>query len=167
MKYNHKKEIYMLLLEELKVELEGYRNEMKDLYKILDIDKAKAEIASLQEESGKDGFWDDLENSQKVMQKIKHDEATIDSYNKLNAKLEDTITMIELTLEEGAQEDDDVVFEIKSDANHFKKELEAMKLSTLLTGEYDSKNAILTFHAGAGRGSGLGFDAFQNVQYVG
>ena len=75
----------MLLLEELKVELEGYRNEMKDLYKILDIDKAKAEIASLQEESGKDGFWDDLENSQKVMQKIKHDEATIDSYNKLNA----------------------------------------------------------------------------------
>ena len=77
----------MLLLEELKVELEGYRNEMKDLYKILDIDKAKAEIATLQEESGKDGFWDDLENSQKVMQKIKHDEATIDSYNKLNAKL--------------------------------------------------------------------------------
>ena len=52
----------MLLLEELKVELEGYRNEMKDLYKILDIDKAKAEIATLQEESGKDGFWDDLEN---------------------------------------------------------------------------------------------------------
>ncbi len=140
----------MLLLEELKVELEGYRNEMKDLYKILDIDKAKSEIAELQEESGKDGFWDDLENSQKVMQKIKHHEATIDSYNKLNAKLEDTITMIELTLEEGAQEDDDVVFEIKSDANHFKKELEAMKLSTLLTGEYDSKNAILTFHAGAG-----------------
>ena len=121
----------MLLLEELKVELEGYRNEMKDLYKILDIDKAKAEIATLQEESGKDGFWDDLENSQKVMQKIKHDEATIDSYNKLNAKLEDTITMIELTLEEGAQEDDDVVFEIKSDANHFKKKLEAEATSAI------------------------------------
>ena len=140
----------MLLLEELKVELEGYRKEMKELYNILNIDKAKAEIEELQAESGKEGFWDDLENSQKVMQTIKHHEATIESYNKLNAKLEDTITMIELTLEEGAEEEDDVVFEIKSDAHHFKTELESMKLTTLLTGEYDSKNAILTFHAGAG-----------------
>ena len=140
----------MLLLEELKVELEGYRKDMKELYNILNIDKAKAEIAELQEQSGKEGFWDDLENSQKVMQTIKHHEATIESYNKLNEKLEDTITMIELTIEEGAEEEDDVVYEIKSDAHHFRNELESMKLTTLLTGEYDSKNAILTFHAGAG-----------------
>ncbi|MBQ8780209.1 MAG: peptide chain release factor 2 [Oscillospiraceae bacterium] len=140
----------MLLLEELKVELEGYRKDMKELYNILNIDKLKEEIAALQEESGKDGFWDDLEHSQKVMQTIKHDEATIESYNKLNEKLEDTITMIELTLEEDAAEDDEVVLEIKGDANRFKSELESMKLTTLLTGEYDSKNAILTFHAGAG-----------------
>ena len=140
----------MLLLEELKVELEGYRKDMKELYNILNIDKLKDEISSLQEESGKDGFWDDLEHSQKVMQTIKHDEATIDSYNKLNEKLEDTITMIELTLEEDAAEDEETVLEIKSDANRFKSELESMKLTTLLTGEYDSKNAILTFHAGAG-----------------
>ena len=140
----------MLLLEELKVELEGYRKDMKELYVILDIDKCKNEIAKLQEESGKSGFWDDLDNSQKIMQTIKHDEATIDNFKKLNDKLEDTITMIELTIEEGAGEEDDVVYEIKSDARHFKNELEAIKLSTLLTGEYDCKNAILTFHAGAG-----------------
>ena len=84
------------------------------------------------------------------MQTIKHHEATIESYNKLNEKLEDTITMIELTIEEGAEEEDDVVYEIKSDAHHFRNELESMKLTTLLTGEYDGKNAILTFHAGAG-----------------
>lgn len=140
----------MLLLEELKVELEGYRKDMKELYVILDIDKCKNEITELQDESGKAGFWDDLENSQKIMQKIKHNEAAIENYNKLNEKLEDTITMIELTLEDGASEDDEVVFDIKADARHFKNELEAIKLSTLLTGEYDSKNAILTFHAGAG-----------------
>ena len=140
----------MLLLEELKVELEGCRKDMKELYNILNIDKLKSETEDLQAESGQDGFWDDLENSQKVMQKIKRNEATVDSYNKLNGKLEDTITMIELTLEEGAEEDDEVVLEIKSDANRFKSEYESMKLTTLLTGEYDSKNAILTFHAGAG-----------------
>lgn len=138
----------MLLLDELRVELEGYRKDMKQLYEILDIDKAKAEIAELQEQSGKDGFWDDIENSQKVMQTIKHHEATIESYNKLNEKLEDALTMIELAMEE--EDDEDTAQEIKRDADHFKKELEAMKLTTLLTGEYDSKNAILTFHAGAG-----------------
>ena len=138
----------MLLLDELRVELEGYRKDMKQLYEILDIDKAKAEIAELQEQSGKDGFWDDIENSQKIMQTIKHDEATIESYNKLNDKLEDALTMIELAMEE--EDDEDTAQEIKRDADNFKKELEAMKLTTLLTGEYDSKNAILTFHAGAG-----------------
>lgn len=138
----------MLLLDELRVELEGYRKDMKELYEILDIDKAKSEIAELQEQSGKDGFWDDIENSQKVMQTIKHHEATIESYNKLNEKLEDALTMIELAMEE--EDDEDTAQEIKRDADHFKKELEAMKLTTLLTGEYDSKNAILTFHAGAG-----------------
>lgn len=138
----------MLLLDELRVELEGYRKDMKQLYEILDIDKAKSEIAELQEQSGKDGFWDDIENSQKVMQTIKHHEATIESYNKLNEKLEDALTMIELAMEE--EDDEDTAQEIKRDADHFKKELEAMKLTTLLTGEYDSKNAILTFHAGAG-----------------
>lgn len=138
----------MLLLDELRVELEGYRKDMKELYEILDIDKAKSEIAELQEQSGRDGFWDDIENSQKVMQTIKHHEATIESYNKLNEKLEDALTMIELAMEE--EDDEDTAQEIKRDADHFKKELEAMKLTTLLTGEYDSKNAILTFHAGAG-----------------
>ncbi|MCM1024064.1 MAG: peptide chain release factor 2 [Prevotella sp.] len=138
----------MLLLDELRVELEGYRKDMKELYEILDIDKAKAEIAELQEQSGKDGFWDDIENSQKVMQTIKRHEAAVESYSKLNEKLEDALTMIELAMEE--DEDEDTAQEIKRDADRFKKELEAMKLTTLLTGEYDGKNAILTFHAGAG-----------------
>ena len=138
----------MLLLDELRVELEGYRKDMEELYKILNIDKAKEEISRLQEESGKDGFWDDLENSQKVMQTIKHNEATVASYSKLNEKLEDALTMIELAMEE--EDNEETALEIKRDADRFKKELEAMKLTTLLTGEYDDKNAILTFHPGAG-----------------
>ncbi len=138
----------MLLLDELRVELEGYRKDMKELYTILNIDKAKEENAQLQEESAKEGFWNDIENSNKVMQTIKHNENTIASYDKLNEKLEDCLTMIELTMEE--EEDEEAALDIKRDADQFVKELEAMKLTTLLTGEYDSKNAIITFHAGAG-----------------
>lgn len=140
----------MLLLDELRLELESYRKDMKELYVILNIDKLKEENAELQEKSAADGFWDDLENSQKVMQTIKQNEATIESYKKLNDMLEDTLTMIELTVEEGQDEDEDTVNELRAEADKFKAELETTKLTTLLTGEYDSKNAILTFHAGAG-----------------
>ena len=140
----------MLLLDELRLELEGYRKDMADLYNILNIDKLKEDNAKLQEQSAVDGFWDDLENSQKVMQTIKQNEATIENYKKLNEMLEDTLTMIELTVEEGNDEDEATVAELKAEAEKFKAELETTKLTTLLTGEYDSKNAILTFHAGAG-----------------
>ena len=140
----------MLLLDELRLELEGYRKDMKELYVILNIDKLKEDISQLQEQSAADGFWDDLENSQKVMQIIKQNEATIENYKKLNDMLEDTLTMIELTVEEGQDEDEDTVNELRAEADKFKAELETTKLTTLLTGEYDSKNAILTFHAGAG-----------------
>ena len=139
----------MLLLDELRLELEGYRKDMTELYKILNIDKLKEEIAELQEQSAAEGFWNDLENSQKVMQKIKRNEATIAGYKKLNDQLEDTITMIELTAEESG-EDEDAAQELKAEAEKFKSELETTKLTTLLTGEYDDKNAIITFHAGAG-----------------
>ena len=140
----------MLLLDELRLELEGYRKDMADLYNILNIDKLKEDNAKLQEQSAADGFWDDLENSQKVMQTIKQNEATIENYKKLNEMLEDTLTMIELTVEEGNDEDEATVAELKAEAEKFKAKLETTKLTTLLTGEYDSKNAILTFHAGAG-----------------
>lgn len=140
----------MLLLDELRLELEGCRKDMADLYNILNIDKLKEDNAKLQEQSAADGFWDDLENSQKVMQTIKQNEATIENYKKLNEMLEDTLTMIELTVEEGNDEDEATVAELKAEAEKFKAELETTKLTTLLTGEYDSKNAILTFHAGAG-----------------
>ncbi|MGN0691393.1 MAG: peptide chain release factor 2 [Oscillospiraceae bacterium] len=140
----------MLLLDELRIELEGYHKDMKELYNILDIDKCNKEIEELQAESAKDGFWDDLENSQKTMQKIKQNEATVASYKKLETLLDDTLTMIELTIEAGDDEDEAAVSEIRGEAEKFKSELETIKLTTLLTGEYDSKNAILTFHAGAG-----------------
>lgn len=140
----------MLLLDELKLELEGYRKDMKEMYNILNIDKLNDEIKELQEKSAEEGFWNDIEGSQKVMQKIKQDEAVIANYNRLNSQLEDTITMIDLTIEEGQQEDEEAVNELRTEADKFKSALETTRLTTLLTGEYDSKNAILTFHAGAG-----------------
>ncbi|MDE6796792.1 MAG: peptide chain release factor 2, partial [Ruminococcus sp.] len=137
----------MIILDDLRVEMTGYRKEMTELADVLNIQKAKERIAELNAETATDGFWDDLENSQKVLRETKALERKIEKFNKLNDSLEDLITLIELSIEE---DDDSSVEEIKADSETFKRKLEEEKLSTLLTGEYDSANAILTFHAGAG-----------------
>jgi len=137
----------MIILDELRVEMVGYRKEMEELADVLDIKGAEKRIAQLNEETAKDGFWDDLENSQKVLQETKSLEKKIEKYNKLNESLEDIITLIELSIEE---DDESSIDEINSESNAFKSKLEEEKLATLLNGEYDSSNAILTFHAGAG-----------------
>ncbi len=137
----------MIILDELRVEMTGYRKEMEELSDVLNIKGAKARIAELNEETARDGFWDDLENSQKVLQETKSLEKKVERFNRLNDSLEDLITLIELSIEE---DDESSLDEITSEANAFKNKIEEEKLSTLLTGEYDSSNAILTFHAGAG-----------------
>lgn len=137
----------MLLLEELRLELIGYRPEIKELADVLEIDKSQKEFESLQETISKEGFWDDIENSQKILQQSKNIENKIEKFNKLSQMLEDTIMMIELSIEEDDQSSTE---DLKAEAEAFKKKLEEEKISTLLSGEYDSKNAIITFHAGAG-----------------
>lgn len=137
----------MIILDELRLEMIGYRKEMEELSDVLAIKAAKERIEELNAETAREGFWDDLENSQKVLQETKSLERKIERFNRLNDQLEDTITLIELSIEE---DDESSVDEIKSEAAAFKAKLEDEKLSTLLTGEYDNSNAILTFHAGAG-----------------
>ena len=139
--------VTMIILDELRVEMTGYRKEMTELADVLNISGAEKRVAELAEETAKEGFWDDLENSQKVLKEQKSLERKIEKYNKLNERLEDLITLIELSIEE---DDESSVDEITTEADSFKKKLEEEKLSTLLTGEYDNSNAILTFHAGAG-----------------
>jgi peptide chain release factor 2 len=137
----------MVLLDELKVEMNGYRKELDELGEVLNIKKASEEVETLHEQATAEGFWDDLENSQKVLQRTKQLENRIAGYRKMQDKLEDIITMIELCMEE---EDEDMQAEITTEIAAFKQALEDKNLETLLSGEYDGKNAILTFHAGAG-----------------
>jgi peptide chain release factor 2 len=141
----------MVILDELKVELEGMRGNLTELFEILNIKKAEATVKELQEQSGQPGFWDDLENSGKVMKEIKANENRISGFNKLSERLEDAITMVEMLMEETDLTDDDPqVIDQKFESVKIRREIDALKLSTLLTGEYDSQNAIITLHAGAG-----------------
>ncbi len=137
----------MLQYEELKQELTALEPQLKDLAHAIGLEKLKQELSQLEEISQSAGFWDDLAGSQKTLQRQSQVKDKIDEYAKLRSAYDDTLTLIELGDE---SEDLSVYEETKEALQNLAGQLENMKLATLLSGEYDGKNAILTFHAGAG-----------------
>lgn len=105
------------------------------------------QIEELEQKASEPDFWNDVENSQKILQKIKSMKDKMDKYNRLLSQWEDLKTLCELGLEE---EDESLISEVEEDFKVFKKGYEELKLETLLTEPYDRNNAILTLHAGAG-----------------
>ncbi len=139
----------MIILDELRVEMTGYRKNIEELGEVLDIKNAREEVARLQEQAQAPDFWDDRDNSQKVLQRTKQLENRIAGFEKMASRLEDIIAMIELCIED-EDSANEMADEITADVEKFKADLEAKNLETLLSGEYDGRNAILTFHPGEG-----------------
>jgi peptide chain release factor 2 len=144
---NNPKGISMLQFEELRLTLLAEREKLQGLREAFGIDAMRAEIQTLDEQAAQPAFWDDLKQSQAVLQKSAKLKARIAQYERLAAHFEDALTMIELADEEEAEE---LFGECKESVEAFKASLEAITLSTLLTGEYDANSATITFHAGAG-----------------
>ena len=137
----------MLQFEELRLELLECRKPLDELAEALGLEEMRKEIAALEEKAAAPDFWDDMKNSQKILQKTATLKNKVAAYEKLNTDYEDALIMIELSNEE---EDESMFPDCRESVDAVKKELDKQTLSTLLSGEYDSKNAILTFHAGAG-----------------
>ena len=113
----------------------------------MDIENKKSRLEELEAQTAVSGFWNDQENSQKVVREMSHIKNVLKGYEKLRSAYDDTLTLIELAIE---MDDESVYEEAKKGYDFVMADLETQKLSTLLTGEYDENNAILTFHAGAG-----------------
>lgn len=137
----------MLEFEEYKQKLNGLKPTLDGLREALKLEPAEKEIEELEGMSAQDGFWNDVENSQRVQKRLKTLKGKVESYAALCAQWDDLMTLCEMALEEN---DDSMLPELEADFAVFEKKLGDMRLSTLLTGEYDANNAILTFHAGAG-----------------
>ena len=137
----------MIQFEELKLALIDMKPAIDDLAQALDVDMLKSEIEKLTKEQSSNEFWDDPEKSQAVLKKTSQLKNKLTAYTNLKDKYEDVLALVELADEE---EDLSVLNEITTEFEAVKKQLEDQRLATLLTGEYDSNSAILTFHAGAG-----------------
>ena len=137
----------MVEFDDYKVKINNLRPTLDVLKEALKLDEAQSEITKLEAESAADGFWNDLENSQKVMQKINQLKGKCERYKKLESSWDDLLTLCQMGIEE---DDDSLLPELIEEFDSFEKSLEETRLSTLLNGEYDANNAIMNFHAGAG-----------------
>lgn len=136
------------------IEFDDYKNRLHAIKPDLDALEASLGLAAARDElerlhamAAADGFWNDLDNSQKVLQRTKTLENKCSSYEKMCADWDDLITICEMALEEN---DDSMLPELETGFASLQARMEEARLSSLLTGEYDRNNALLSFHAGAG-----------------
>ena len=130
----------MFELEQIRLGLSAYDEKF-------DVAGAKEKINELEELSADPDFWNDLEKSQKTLQKLKALKNKVGKYEGLVTTYEDILTLIEMGIEE---QDDSVYEEVKEMNDSFLAEYEALRIATMLDGEYDRNNAIVTLHAGTG-----------------
>ncbi|MDF2594161.1 MAG: prfB [Clostridia bacterium] len=114
---------------------------------LFDVERVKELISELEETTMDNGFWNDIEKAQNILQRLKGYKELVDKYDKLCMSYEDTLVLIEMADEE---DDKELAIEAKQNADEFQKNYEQMLIATLLDEEYDKNDAILELHPGAG-----------------
>ncbi len=120
---------------------------LEKLAAALDLEGARREVEELEEKTGDPNFWNDVSASQKVLQRTKQLKNKLENHARLVGQWEDLTTLVEMAMEE---DDESLLPEVQEGYDKLESSLEEANLATLLTGEYDASNAILTLHAGAG-----------------
>ena len=137
----------MIQLDQMKLELQQYEAPMEEVRDSLDLDYKKQRIEELQRESEAPDFWMNADKANQKMKQLKDLQTTVEDSDGLVNSYEEIMMMIEMGNEE---EDESVVEEVRADLDAFEAKIEEMRLATLLTGEYDDSNAIISLNAGAG-----------------
>ncbi len=137
----------MLQFEELRLKLTALEPLIADMQQALNVNALQKEAEELEMRTTEPGFWDNPELSKTVLLRQGSVKNKLETFAKMGSIYEDTATLIEMALEDN---DESVYDEAAADYEKLEALINETKLATLLTGEYDSRNAILTFHAGAG-----------------
>ena len=137
----------IIALEEAKYKLISYRETIAELGSAMKIDEMEKQIAELEQKTFAEDFWSDQENSSKILKQVKQLKDKYEAYRSLESRLEDAVTLAEMAIEEN---DESSIEEVESELAFVERESEKQRLETLLTGEYDKNNAIVSFHPGAG-----------------
>ncbi len=118
--------------------------------RVLDIDALKARIEKLEHEASDPSLWDDQSNAQKVTSELSHAQNELRRVEGLRSRLADLPVLYELASEEGGAEGDSAVAEADAELKSLQADVEALEVRTLLSGEYDEREALVNIRSGAG-----------------
>ena len=137
----------MVELDQMKQQLAACEAPLSEVKASLDLESKTKRIEELEMEMEAPGFWDDPDYSNKRMKELKNLKDTVSLIHGLYSQKDDIYTLLEMGYEE---EDESLIPEIAEELESFTAKLEEVRISTLLSGEYDRNNAILKLNAGAG-----------------
>ena len=137
----------LIQLEQAKLSLRELEAGINDLKASIKFDTLQQEVADLELKTGEAGFWDDPQESQKILKVLKVKKSLLENYLHLRRGFDDVSVLIDMTIEE---DDESMVEDVLADLEAVRKEFEDQRIEVLLCGEYDGNNAIISIHPGAG-----------------
>ena len=128
-------------------EIKQLQATMKTVGQVLNLDRMRGEIADLSEQVAAPDLWDDVESATRITGRLSALQGELDRYTGLESRIEDLGLMVEMAQEEG---DADTLADSEAELGRIKKSVESLEIRTLLSGEYDEREAIVTIRSGAG-----------------
>ncbi|MCV2393739.1 peptide chain release factor 2 [Actinotalea sp. M2MS4P-6] len=128
-------------------EISALRTTLGTISAVVDPDGLRAKIADLSEQAAAPDLWDDQEKAQQVTSALSHAQNELERVTGMHQRLEDLETLVEMAEEE---DDAETMADAEAELVALKKDLDAMEVRTLLSGEYDSREAVVTIRSGAG-----------------
>lgn len=135
------------MLQDIVAELEKIDIKVKDLARLIDIGGKEKKLKELQQKSSEPTLWNEPKKAQSILQELKNLETQIDVYKKMKSDHEDLKVLVETAIEDKLDSEEPA---LQEELKKVKSDVDKMELTTLLSGEYDPNNAILTINAGAG-----------------
>ena len=118
--------------------------------RVLDIDALRARITQLEQDASDPNLWDDQTRAQKVTSELSHAQGELRRVEGLRSRLDDLPVLYEMAAEEGGAEGDSALAEADAELTSLQTDIEALEVRTLLSGEYDEREALVTIRSGAG-----------------
>jgi len=137
----------LIELDAIKTELLTYETPLAEVRDSLDLSNKEERVKELEREMQEPTFWDVPEKANAKTRELKSLKDDIEICNRLTSSVSDMLELIEMA---NAENDESMVEDIKNEFETFKEDFEKIRISTLLSGEYDKNNAILRLNAGAG-----------------
>lgn len=138
---------FFVAQEDLTQRISDLDRSLSSIEAVADLEKLRSEITDLEQQVAAPDLWDNQENAQRVTSQLSAKQAEVDRISTLRGRLEDASLMVEMAIDEG---DQDALAEVTKEVAAVGKDIAALEVRTLLSGDYDPRDALVTIRAEAG-----------------